>query len=208
MPPSRVSFKASVASTLLRSNYTPQGLLRAFGCFGRERVHMLVARRFGSDRWSTEEAELISDYLYHISAQPSGGENALNALLQLIFTTVPGPDGPFYRPKVLARKPITPAELAAGLTPSRGAPTSSGPDRSSLSSVNPSIPLLLMYGDSDWLSFPGARKFADVLKGDLGTEVTFATIRNAGHHLYMDNAGQFHSTIDTWMQKHFPPPSV
>lgn len=202
VPPSQVSFKAALATTMAKSNCTPQGVLRAFGCFGRERVHMLVARRFGSDRWSTEEAEIISDYLYHISALPRAGEDALNALLQLVFTTVPGPDGPFHRPKVISRRPLTPAELAKCLAPSHGNVSSTS--CTSATSVSSGIPLLLMYGDLDWLGFPGARKFVDALKNDFQVDASYAVVRNAGHHLYMDNTGHFHSAVDSWLQKYFP----
>lgn len=127
---------------------------------------MLVARRFGSDRWSTSDAEVISDYLYHISALPRGGEEALNALLRLVFTSVQGQgqeggeEKAYVRPKCLARKHVTPADLAvlAPLTDTTSANSASG--SSSMAGRDASrkgVPMLLMYGDNDWMAFPGAR---------------------------------------------------
>ena len=175
IPPRKVSLKATIATHLVRLNYTPQSLIRAFGPFGRERVHMLVARRFGSDRWSTSDGEMISDYLYHISALPQGGERALNALLELVFTTVEGNAGSsgegssYVRPKCLARKPLVPKDLALlaprgvsvaahyGTTENKPVPSSISSSAGGSGSGSGGIPLLLLYGDADWMYFPAAR---------------------------------------------------
>ena len=226
--PRKVSFRAAAAVGLLQSNYTPQGLIRAFGHLGKERVHVLVARRFGSDRWSTTESEVISDYLYHISALPRAGEDALNGLLQLLFVKIPSTSGEIQtRPKCLARKPLAPMDFAGFASPkfvaleerSKLSATElynsqsefdevkdSKVDNSSSnvdSVVRSGIPILLMYGDYDWMHFHQAKKFIEDLNTNFGVNASFKLIRNAGHHLYMDNAGHFHSVIDTWLQENF-----
>ena len=45
------------------------------------------------------------------------------------------------------------------------------------------------------------RKFTDELRDRYGVRASFQLIRNAGHHLYMDNVGHFHSVIDSWLEK-------
>jgi pimeloyl-ACP methyl ester carboxylesterase len=158
------------------------------------------------------EAEAIADYLYHISAQPAAGEASLNALLQLLFATVRGPGGDIAtvtRPKILARRVVVPADLSS-LASTPGAPrtttttsTSSGSGSGSQASLSsPGVPLLLLFGDSDWMSFPGAKAFVEELRAQ-GVPACFRAVRGAGHHLYLDNSGHFHALIDAWLQEHF-----
>ena len=59
------------------------------------------------------------------------------------------------------------------------------------------IPLLLMYGDNDWMAFDNVENCCEMWK-EQGVDVTYRRIANAGHHLYLDNANQFHDTVKEW----------
>jgi pimeloyl-ACP methyl ester carboxylesterase len=60
-------------------------------------------------------------------------------------------------------------------------------------------PLLVLYGDSDWLSFPEAAAYVRGLQ-DSGLDARLAIVRGAGHHLYMDNPEQYHDEIHGWVR--------
>jgi pimeloyl-ACP methyl ester carboxylesterase len=63
-----------------------------------------------------------------------------------------------------------------------------------------SIPIYVAYGDDDWLSYD---KVSDDIKAlqDSGVNISLTTIKNAGHHLYLDNTQMFHDTINEWLEK-------
>lgn len=64
------------------------------------------------------------------------------------------------------------------------------------------MPLLLVYGDDDWLKYPGLE--ADVAKWQSlknGPSVSLEIIRKAGHHLYLENPTEFNQKILNWAKK-------
>ena len=69
---------------LWQCNVTPQSLIRIAGMRGPQFIDTAIKKRF-SERWQGEEAKLIGDYMYHITAAPGNGEYCLNALLEPIF---------------------------------------------------------------------------------------------------------------------------
>lgn len=62
------------------------------------------------------------------------------------------------------------------------------------------VPVLLMYGDHDWLRFPQAQEYVDRWNRS-GADVSLALVSNAGHHLYMDNNDSFHNVINNWTRR-------
>merc|ERR1711924_223641 len=74
----------SLVHTAWSANVTPGEIIRGLGRFrdGAATVENLVKRRF-NDRWDARETKLISDYLWHITAQPPSGEYAMNSILKL-----------------------------------------------------------------------------------------------------------------------------
>ena len=156
---------------------------------GPDVVLSAVTRRFGPERWSVEDAKLVADYLYHINAAPASGEYAMNSLLQPIVSRAV-PDGESDGTTeirritgVYAREPVSPATFSKSFAENSGdAP-----------------PVLIIYGDHDWLSFPTVGKYVQDLNGH-GVDASVVTVPEAGHHLYMDNASHFHKELFDWLR--------
>jgi cardiolipin-specific phospholipase len=171
----------SWAGYLWEKDFTPQAYVRLLGHWGSNTVGKSLSRRFGSDRWLPEETAALTNYLYHISALPASGEYALNAILKPLVHM----HGDQQRPHVYAREPIHPSSLAP-LSPQRN-------------SYCPEIgiPILLLYGDDDWICFPDVEEYVNDVKRE-GVDIKLSIIRNAGHHLYMDNVDHCHEEINKW----------
>jgi len=178
------NWKLVWADRLWRCNFTPQGVVRLLGPWGSGAVKNLVSMRFGPDKWPADEAGLISDYLFHLCAMPHASENALSVIFEpkMVKETRAGVPGA-QRPRVFTKEPIAPHDLGPAL---------GGTEK---------IPLLLMYGDHDWMGFPTAHKFSAALQEDYNVDSTFAIIPQAGHHLYLDNTDEFHRIVDSWLHK-------
>ena len=158
-------------------------------------------RRFGSDRWEPQEAEALSSYIYHISAMPASGEYSLKSILMPLIR-LKGPVVPPTSPhdqtspqqqaqpqtiiRPFARVPLSPALLSTGAL-----------RKSSEDDSTPSVPVLILYGDSDWIAFPEMHKYTRRL-GQLGVDARLVIIPQAGHHLYMDNPDGVHNSIAEW----------
>ncbi len=115
VPPAEVtSWRLTWAERLWRYNFTPQGIIRLMGPWGAGAVKGMVTRRFGPDKWPEEEANLISDYLFHLSALPHASETALSVIFEPKMIRVPGPEGG-QRPRVFTKEPVLPADLGRAL---------------------------------------------------------------------------------------------
>ena len=152
--------------------------------------------RFGADRWPEHQSNLIAEYLYGISALPPCGENSFHSiLLPLAHRVTLQPDSPQseseVRYAIYAREQLQPKDFVVSspsALPADGAPSSPGSCK---------IPILILYGDDDWISFPGVRKYAQEMQSyDVNT--TLRIIPHAGHHLYMDNKDEVMKSIDDW----------
>lgn len=183
VPTDSLGFRLRVMSRLWDRNYTPQAIARALGHCAPGLVRKVVNRRFGEERWAHDDTQAITDYLYHISALPASGEYAMNTLLTSCFASYP--DNPTKtRPWVLAREPIVPDQFAH---------LKESTDKSG-------VPLLILYGDSDWLRFPEVNSYLQqLLMNDLDARLSI--IPKAGHHLYMDNADHYHDEIHKWVKE-------
>ena len=170
----------NIFKLLWSSNMTPQSILRMAGSRGPGMVSSALNRRFNA-RWEATELELISDYLYHISAMPASGEYALNALLSpVMYRDAPSNS---IKTSVFAKRSIedfVDAEEGYGRL---------------------RIPILMLFGDHDWLSFPGVEAFVQKCRGR-GMTMDYKVIPQAGHHLYLDNSDAFHSAVDAFRAKH------
>lgn len=179
------------------ANYTPQSFIRMFGPLSARYVKMSVLRRFGSDRWSEEQTELIANYLYLISALPPSGEYSLNSILLPLAhysqSTSNSPDEPSDESEekekdlsygVYTRQPLEPRQLVVS--------------PSSVDTSSPNIPVLILYGDDDWIAFPEVREYVHELTHLHGVSASLDIIPRAGHHLYMDNKEAVMESIDRW----------
>lgn len=196
IPTSELSTPIRLLDVMWSSNFTPQQVVRFLGPKGPAAVKNMVSRRFGSDRWKESDSTLIADYLYHISAAPASGEYAMNSILRPIvskkFKNSESEKGDYHSTSVYAREPISPKLFSQAIT-------QSSPLRSVSSSPLPRCPpVLLLYGDHDWLRFPKMDQYIrDLRSHDVNADLI--TVPSAGHHLYLDNAVVFHEKINEWL---------
>lgn len=164
-----------------------------------------LERRFGPNKFSSEQLSLLSRYLYTITSAPACGEYALASILTPIISY-----------KVFPPPPVT---VAADKNPSASGRSGMFPPNTKvgvyaheplhdLFAVKCAIPsMLIMYGDTDWLSYDQIgdtmekwRKMNKTThKHDL--DVSCVTIPNAGHHIYLDNPDGFHKEMEKFKKK-------
>jgi pimeloyl-ACP methyl ester carboxylesterase len=182
----------------------------AVGPFASKYVKQAVVGRFGSDRWSEEQSNMIAEYLYGISALPPCGEYSFNSiLLPLAHRVTLQPHSPNSESEVrfaiYARDQLKPQDFILNSLSTTSAPVAaegsheneSNTASSSSQQKRCSIPILILYGDDDWISFPEVRKYVQEMQSyDVNT--TLRIIPHAGHHLYMDNKDEVINSIDNW----------
>jgi pimeloyl-ACP methyl ester carboxylesterase len=183
MDESELDWRVRVVSQLIRWDLTPQGVVRILGPRGPEFMTSVVNRRFGS-RWKGTELQLVSDYLYHITAAPGSGEYVLNSLLELVFAK-PEEGGSGAERKKPRRRGRT--GVYAKL-----------PYEKELGALR--VPILLMFGDDDWLYYEGADKTVDLWHGMGVPLARLEIIPRAGHHLYLDNSVDFNAAIGKFIR--------
>ncbi len=172
-------------------NGTPQDIIRLSGGYGPQMIKNSLGRRFGQ-RFDDEHLRLIAEYLYHISAAQASGEFSLNSLLHPFAYLQPGdPEradgrsgsnsrhGTQLRAGVFAKEPLE-EEMRTHPFAARNKP------------------ILITYGDNDWLRFDDVEKLVRKWNDDFGIPTTLAVIEKAGHHLYLDNHESFHRSIESW----------
>jgi cardiolipin-specific phospholipase len=192
---SEVGWGLRALRTFWSLNMTPQDVVRLSGSYGPTIIKNSLGRRFRG-AFDDENLRLVADYLYHISAAQASGEFALNSLLLPFAYLQPGDPsssdgrsgsgsrhGTQLRAGVFAKKPLE-EEM-------RHHPFATWKK-----------PVLITYGDNDWLRFDGVEGVVQKWNDDFGIPTTLAIIENAGHHLYLDNHERFHSSIEGWRGKH------
>jgi pimeloyl-ACP methyl ester carboxylesterase len=191
---SELSWKLRLLIALWRMNLTPQMLVRIAGNRGRSFVDGYFRRRLMTgSQWTDEEAEILSDYLFHITAGAGNGEYALNALLQPIFVQGQGVRGQTRNSDrfVDGEKP---PPLRSGVYARQAL------ERVIEADLKRNIPLLLIFGDSDWLYFPTAPHTVQRWK-ESGLRAELVVIRDADHHLHLQNAADVNKTILEWSRR-------
>lgn len=207
--PKDMSWQIRMIEQLWKWNFTPQGIVRVMGSRGPKMVKDTVNRRFGH-RWEGEELDLISDYMYHITAAPGSGEYTLNALLEPIFenalTSEPVEDVSKNAVAVAGATVDTPAGVTKPST--RRSQKNSSRPRSGVFAKLPleqelgtlKVPILLIYGDNDWLYYPTADESVRKWQKAGVPAAALGIISNAGHHLYLDNSKDFNRTLIQWVE--------
>lgn len=171
---SELDWRIRLIGELWKLNITPQLIIRMAGRRGYNMLLNGVNRRF-DNRWTGEESRIVTDYIYQITALPGNGEYCLNTLLEPIFTKRDIPDvttGRTSRAGVYAKLPL----------------------ENELQKL--SIPILMLYGDNDWLSFPEAQQVVNKWQ-----QAVLVVIPKAGHHLYLDNASVFNAGVVDWSMR-------
>jgi cardiolipin-specific phospholipase len=131
---------------------------------GRRNVQRVLQGRI--PQLQQEEAQLLGEYLYHITVADPSGEFAMNSLLEPVIS--PDIMG------VFARQPLE-----------KLVPRLEGNGRvSSLQKIK------VLFGDHDWMrpNEPSARSTLDKLQT---IDASVHILPNAGHHLYIDNSHDF-----------------
>ncbi len=191
------------------ANISPFTVVRWAGPFGPRVVSGWTSRRFSD--LPQREAQALHDYSYSLFRQRGSGEYALTYILA---------PGAFARSPLIRRiqgvgrqmiNPEVEPQVNADVTDSA---VVNGPSQQSVADSQPrwenGIPVVLMYGDRDWMDVAGGyaaqekinqererllegKSEAERKKDNGGAKVVI--IRNAGHHVYLDGAEQFVSAI-------------
>ncbi|KAH8884774.1 alpha/beta-hydrolase [Thozetella sp. PMI_491] len=169
------------------ANVSPFSIVRMSGPLGPRFVSGWTSRRF--NHLPQEEAQALHTYSYSLFRQKGSGEYALPYIL------APGAyarNPLINRIQDVGRQVITPATETAAAVRETG------------------IPVVLMYGDHDWMDVTGgyaaeeklkARKVKALLQGTEEEKrrengsAKVIIIPKAGHHLYLDNADDFNKAI-------------
>jgi pimeloyl-ACP methyl ester carboxylesterase len=118
-------------------------------------VRNVLERRFGS-RWSAVEFDLVSNYLYHISAAPALGEYSLNSILEVVSSNA------YVNKPRSTIKSLPDAKPDAAETSGKEVASSTyktfiyarEPLSKKLHELPKTIPVLVLFGDDDWMYNP------------------------------------------------------
>ncbi|KAL8320043.1 hypothetical protein RB597_006677 [Gaeumannomyces tritici] len=185
------------------ANVSPFSLVRLSGPFGPRLVSGWTSRRFS--HLPDSESRALHDYAYSLFRQRGSGEYALPYILA---------------PGAFARRPIINRieELGRQVVKSpetTAAATTTAPTTKPAEVRETGIPVVFMYGDSDWMDVKGGHAAAERLKArsreallkgtpeekrnEKGT-AKVVIVSKAGHHLYIDNADEFNKILTDEMK--------
>lgn len=200
-------------TSLWDANISPFSLVRWAGPLGPRLVSGWTSRRFS--QLPPAEAQALHDYAYALFRQRGSGEYALAYIL------APGAfarDPLIRRIGQVGRRPL-PNDLAAGAGAGAGV-GAGGAAAAAAAATEPAapqprprergIPVVMLYGDHDWMDVQGGHAAkaaldsatADAVRGmsaadrarDMGAAKVLI-VRNAGHHVYLDGADEFNDMM-------------
>ncbi|MCJ1474472.1 hypothetical protein MMC13_003130 [Lambiella insularis] len=175
------------------ANISPFSLVRWAGPLGPRFVSGWTSRRFS--HLPPEEAQSLHIYSYSLFKQRGSGEYALAYILA---------------PGAFARSPLIRRIQGVGrqlITPS-GATTSTV--EAATKQRETGIPIVLMYGENDWMDIAGGYAAEQKLKEEKERALQSATeeerkreageakvliIKKAGHHVYLDGWEEFNEVM-------------
>jgi cardiolipin-specific phospholipase len=194
------------------ANISPFSFVRWAGPLGPRLVSGWTSRRFS--HLPPEEALALHDYSYSLFRLRGSGEYALAYILA---------PGAFARSPLIrriggiGRQPLEQKthevdpqgqlrQNPESATPANPSTSTSGSE----ASVEPGLPVVLMYGENDWMDVKGG--YAAKRKLDEATKKALANatpeqkardqgsskvliVKNAGHHLYLDGPDEFNKMI-------------
>ena len=185
------------------ANISPFSIVRWAGPLGPRFVSGWTSRRFS--HLPQNESEALHHYAYSLFRQRGSGEYALAYILA---------PGAFARSPLIRRingvgrqnLPL-PAQLpsAEGTTPS-----SSNSEAAKTLSKETGIPVVMMYGENDWMDIAGGYAAEQKLKEEKAKALRTATaeekrnengsakvliVQKAGHHVYLDGWQQFNEIM-------------
>lgn len=184
---------------LWEANISPFSVVRWGGPLGPRFVSGWTSRRFS--HLPSEEAKVLHDYAYSLFRQRGSGEYALTYILA---------------PGAFARSPLIRRIHGVG----RQMITPDGSTTSSVESAERvrenGVPVVLMYGENDWMDIAGGYAAAENIEGEKKKILKTATeeerkndqgsakvmvIKNAGHHVYLDGWEEFNEVMRNEMNE-------
>lgn len=186
------------------ANISPFSIVRWTGPLGPRFVSGWTSRRFS--HLPDQESEALHHYAYSLFRQKGSGEYALAYILA---------------PGAFARSPLIRRIQGVGRQPLHP-PTSQNPSSSSLSSSTKTalketgIPIIMMYGENDWMDVAGGFAAEQKLKEEREKALKNASdeerknengsakvliIKKAGHHVYLDGWEEFNEVMREEMEE-------
>jgi len=191
------------------ANISPFSIVRWSGPLGPRFVSGWTTRRFS--HLPENESEALHHYAYSLFRQRGSGEYALAYILA---------PGAFARSPLIrrihgvGRQPIqSPAQLPQKADDT--ASSSSSPTTQSLKRET-GIPIVMMYGENDWMDIAGGFAAEQRLKEEKAKVLKSATeeekkrengsakvlvIKKAGHHVYLDGWEEFNEVMREEMEE-------
>lgn len=186
-------------TTLWDANVSPFSLVRLTGPLGPRLVSGWTSRRFS--HLPADEAQALHDYSYSLFRQRGSGEYALAYILA---------------PGAFARSPLVRRIHGVGRQ-YIGEHKEPSPDNASSKSTDGAtkvretgIPVVLMYGENDWMDVNGGYAAQEQIRQEKKKALANASprekqlengdakvtvIRKAGHHVYLDGYEQFNQEV-------------
>ncbi|SPQ25273.1 57227e5a-ed69-4ac4-8d33-9a2bb7f3ac05 [Thermothielavioides terrestris] len=178
------------------ANVSPFSIVRLAGPLGPRFVSGWTFRRF--NHLPPDEKEALHTYSYSLFRQRGSGEYALPYLLA---------------PGAYARSPVINRIQDVGR---QEIPPAAADDPSAPPRRETGIPIVFMYGDRDWMDVAGGYAAEEKIKRRVVQALLHASpeekrrengsakvvvVRNAGHHLYLDNPDEFNKIVRKEMEE-------
>ena len=187
-------------STLWDMNVSPFSIIRWTGPLGPRLVSGWTSRRFS--QMPDEEKQALHDYSYSLFRQRGSGEYALAHILA---------PGAFARSPLIRRIHGLGRQYLTPHTAPEPDSTTSIPADATPRPRERGLPVVLMYGEHDWMDIKGGYAAEEKLneektkaiqglskeeaRKDQGT-AKVVVIRKAGHHVYLDGWEQFNKEME------------
>ncbi|KAG9246531.1 Alpha/Beta hydrolase protein [Calycina marina] len=186
------------------ANISPFSIVRWTGPLGPRFVSGWTSRRFS--HLPPAESVALHHYAYSLFRQRGSGEYALAYILA---------PGAFARSPLIRRiNGVGRQNLPPPASPSQHITTSSWPSKSLTKETG--IPVIMMYGENDWMDVAGGYAAEQKLKEEKARALSAATaeeknrengsakvviIQKAGHHVYLDGWEQFNDVMRKEMEE-------
>lgn len=187
------------------ANISPFSIVRWSGPLGPRFVSGWTSRRFS--HLPPEESQALHDYAYSLFRQKGSGEYALAYILA---------PGAFARSPLIRRISGVGRQNLPPPAPAQGSQGTPSPDAGKALTKETGIPVVMMYGENDWMDIAGGYAAEQKLKEAKEQALKTATeeekkrengsakvvvIHKAGHHLYLDGWEEFNQVMREEMEE-------